>query len=95
MTRTTFHIDAAHPALPGHFPGNPIVPGVVLLDRLAAALEAELGASLRKLPQVKFMRPLKPGEVATLTIDSQPPSGKFVIECGGDIIAKGTFEVAV
>ncbi len=95
MTRTTFRIDPSHPALPGHFPGNPIVPGVVLLDRLAAALETELGAALRKLPQVKFMRPLKPGETATLTIDAQMPNGKFVIECGDDIIAKGTFEVAV
>lgn len=93
MTRTTFHIDATHPALPGHFPGNPIVPGVVLLDRLAAAIEAEWKTSLRRLPQVKFMRPLKPGESATLTIGGESPRGTFVIECGDDIIAKGTFEV--
>jgi 3-hydroxyacyl-[acyl-carrier-protein] dehydratase len=93
MIRTSFHIDAAHPALPGHFPDRPIVPGVVLLDRLAATVEREWGMRIAKLPQIKFLRPLRPGEVATLTIDGHAPHGKFVIECGDAIVAKGTFEV--
>lgn len=89
MIRTTFQIDPSHPSLPGHFPGNPIVPGVVLLDRLAAELELGLKKRMTKLPQVKFLRPLKPDERARLTIDG----GRFVIECGDDVVAKGTFEV--
>ncbi len=93
MITTTFQISTAHPALPGHFPGQPIVPGVVLLDRLAAEIERSVNARLRKLPQVKFMRPLKPGEGARLTLDYTAPSGRFVIECGDDVVAKGTFEV--
>jgi 3-hydroxymyristoyl/3-hydroxydecanoyl-(acyl carrier protein) dehydratase len=91
MINTTFQIDPSHPSLPGHFPGNPIVPGVVLLDRLAAEVERTLNAPLRKLPQVKFLRPLKPGESARLTIDAA--ARRFVIECGGEFVAKGTFEV--
>jgi 3-hydroxyacyl-[acyl-carrier-protein] dehydratase len=93
MIATTFQISTAHPSLPGHFPGQPVVPGVVLLDRLAAEVERSLNARLRKLPQVKFMRPLKPGESARLTLDFTAPTGRFVIECGGDVVAKGTFEV--
>jgi 3-hydroxyacyl-[acyl-carrier-protein] dehydratase len=31
-------ISADHPSLPGHFPGTPIVPGVVILDEILAAL---------------------------------------------------------
>ena len=61
MSRTHFHIDADHPALPGHFPGRPVVPGVVLLDRVAAAIERETGARVAALVQVKFIAPLLPG----------------------------------
>lgn len=39
--RTALRIGADHPCLPGHFPGRPVVPGVVLLDRVAALAERE------------------------------------------------------
>lgn len=66
-----FVIDAAHPSLPGHFPGRPVVPGVVVLDRVLAAAEALLGTSpdALRLPQVKFVRPLLPGEPARLRLE--------------------------
>jgi len=27
-----------HPSLPGHFPGNPVVPGVVILEEVLEAI---------------------------------------------------------
>lgn len=54
-----FTVPADHPCLPGHFPGRPVVPGVVLLDRVMAA--AGLGGAAR-LPSAKFLRPVLPGE---------------------------------
>ena len=38
-------IHADHPSLPGHFPGAPLVPGVVILDEVIAALENDAPAS--------------------------------------------------
>src|SRR4030095_8551398 len=50
--RATVRIPATHPALPGHFPGRPIVPGVVLLQCVLDEAERWLGKALdvRKVP---------------------------------------------
>ena len=66
-----FVVPAGHPSLPGHFPGRPVVPGVVVLDRVLAAAEALLGATPAglRLPQVKFVRPLLPDEPARLRLE--------------------------
>ena len=67
----TFTISFDHPSLPGHFPGQPVVPGVVLLDRVLDAIEADFGGPLPtpvRWPQVKFMAPLLPGEIASIEL---------------------------
>jgi 3-hydroxymyristoyl/3-hydroxydecanoyl-(acyl carrier protein) dehydratase len=61
-------IGEAHPSLPGHFPGRPIVPGVLLLAEVFARLaEAHPGFAVAGLQQAKFLRPLRPGEIMALT----------------------------
>src|SRR3546814_2617840 len=45
----SFVIAADHPSLPGHFPGRPLVPGVVVLDRVLDAIEAHAGVALGAL----------------------------------------------
>lgn len=85
-----FVVDHAHPALPGHFPGNPIVPGVVLLEHVVEAIEAAHGPlqSLR-LPQVKFLQPLLPGEAARVELDGAAPRWRFRVLRGGAVLASG------
>ena len=90
---TTFTITPEHPALPGHFPGNPIVPGVVLLDELAHALKAAHPAiQLSGISSVKFLSPLLPGEPCDIMLaQGRNHSIKFECRSGERVIASGSF----
>ena len=89
----SIRIASTHPALPGHFFGNPIVPGVVLLDRVAAALEKS-GTRLARVGVVKFLTPLKPEENATLAIARDGTRVSFRIDRDGTPILRGEGELA-
>jgi len=86
-----FSIPSDHPSLPGHFPGRPIVPGVVLLDHVLAAIEATHGdLPALRLPQVKFVQPLLPGEDAEIALDALPGARwKFRVLRGDALLASG------
>jgi 3-hydroxyacyl-[acyl-carrier-protein] dehydratase len=97
LHRLSFVIGADHPALAGHFPGNPIVPGVVLLDRVIEAAESWLNAPLavKTVGQVKFLTPLLPDQPASIELRHRPDELRFVIRCEAQalapVIAQGTF----
>ncbi|MEO6967820.1 MAG: hydroxymyristoyl-ACP dehydratase [Rhodanobacteraceae bacterium] len=86
-------IDATHPALPGHFPGNPIVPGVVLMQRVAAALSQWRGARIAGL-DVKFLAPLLPEQNATIELRDDAHRVRFAVTRGGAVLARGVLEPA-
>ena len=70
MSVARFTVPASHPSLPGHFPGNPVVPGVVLLAHVQAAIEATRGPlPALRVPQAKFVRPLLPGQAASIELE--------------------------
>lgn len=92
--RRALQIDAAHPAMAGHFPGNPIVPGVVVLERVAAALRAWRGERVEKL-DAKFVQPLRPGEAAMIALDADGARVRFeVTGVEGKLLARGTLLAA-
>lgn len=95
--RVKFRIDADHPALPGHFPGRPIVPGVVILDQVQQAIarsDIAINAPLT-LAQVKFLQPLLPGEDADIAFESTPRGWKFRVLRVDTLIASGDIAPAL
>jgi 3-hydroxymyristoyl/3-hydroxydecanoyl-(acyl carrier protein) dehydratase len=57
-----FHV--GHPTAEGHFPGNPIIPGAVLLREVVAAIATATCRLARssEVVSAKFHRPVRPGE---------------------------------
>lgn len=85
-----FIIPVEHPSLPGHFPGQPIVPGVVLLDRVIEAIEAGHGRlPPLRLPQVKFLKPLLPGQPARVELQGESPRWRFRVLRQDELLASG------
>jgi 3-hydroxyacyl-[acyl-carrier-protein] dehydratase len=88
-----------HPALPGHFPGNPVVPGVIILEEvLETLLQSEpTMISIVGAPVIKFHAPLRPDEEMTIRLEPYPPQGKtFICTTGSKLIATGlvTYQTA-
>ena len=82
-----------HPAFAGHFPGTPILPGVVLLDIALQAIADISGIALDtcEISSVKFLSPAKPGDELTIQ-HSRSASGtlRFDIVAGERKIASGS-----
>ena len=101
MTNAGIHreplcIDAAHPSLTGHFPGRPVVPGVVLLDRVLDATQRLPGlrTDVLRLPQVKFLQPLLPQQTAEIVLEQTASDAsntriRFRIEREGSLLVSG------
>ena len=83
--RARYRVTGDEPFLAGHFPGNPVFPGVLQLEALAQAGAIAVLADERyaqKLPlfggveDVRFRRIVKPGDVLELAVDIERLSGR-------------------
>jgi 3-hydroxymyristoyl/3-hydroxydecanoyl-(acyl carrier protein) dehydratase len=74
-----FSVDVAHPALPGHFPGHPVVPGALLLAEVLAGVSAELNRTVSQVKQVKFTAALLPDETATVDCEAGADELRFAV----------------
>ncbi len=89
----TLSVSADHPAMPGHFPGRPIVPGVLLLDLVVEDwLRQRPEAPLRGLSKMKFLSVLAPGErFQVVWGPDRAGKASFTASCGDRRLAAGQF----
>jgi len=64
MKQLTFSIPANHPSGAGHFPGNPIIPGALLLAEVLRCIEQSEGKQFKScnVKAAKFLHPARPGD---------------------------------
>jgi 3-hydroxyacyl-[acyl-carrier-protein] dehydratase len=90
-------IRADHPSLPGHFPAAPLVPGVVILDEvLAALIEWRENSQLTGIRTVKFLAPLKAEQRFTISLSAKNESAgeiNFCCRTKDRVIVEGRLEV--
>lgn len=92
-----FRLSAGDAAFAGHFPGDPVLPGVVQVDwaiRLAGVALGPLGA-FQGLDRVKFLQPLRPGDPVVLRLAPAGPGRiGFRYERDGAPASSGTLVFA-
>lgn len=102
---STFVVAQDHPAFAGHFPGRPILPGVVLLEaavrnwlqaaRSGASADDYSGGFACRINAAKFLSPVSPGETLTLRYSTMASgSTHFEILGAHRKVAEGTLALS-
>jgi 3-hydroxymyristoyl/3-hydroxydecanoyl-(acyl carrier protein) dehydratase len=85
--------DAGHPTAAGHFPGNSIIPGALLLSETLRAIEQtlDLDFSQGQPLSAKFLHPVRPGDTVSIEF-AEPKAGTIAFSCtvGATPVLSGT-----
>lgn len=93
----SFAVPQQHPCFPAHFPGQPIVPGALLMQWIFAQVRSQYpGHSIAGIRSMKFLKSLQPGDPCRLELKGDPASQRLNIACfcRSDLVCKGVLELA-
>ena len=91
------HVDASEAFFEGHYPGNPIMPGVLISEAvfqtgaifLTRLLAEELDSDpdmvpvLTKIVDARFRSIVRPGDDLYITVKLKEKAGRFIFMAGG------------
>ena len=82
MTALMVKFAVNHPCGAGHFPGNPIIPGALLLDEVLTRIAAYLATNnlVWQVKSAKFPQPVRPGDTVHINY-TQAENGEIRFEC--------------
>ncbi len=99
MKRAVLHVPLDHPCGPGHFPGNPIVPGALLLAETVRLIGAASGLCVDScaVKSAKFLHPVRPGDTVDIEFSMAASPGEFRFHCavGETRVLTGVMDVTV
>ena len=85
-----FTFPADHPTAAGHFRGNPILPGALLLDSIVLAVSHGAGTPSVSIQSAKFLRPVRPGDTLRITWENKGADTHFACSLvSGEIAVSG------
>jgi 3-hydroxymyristoyl/3-hydroxydecanoyl-(acyl carrier protein) dehydratase len=82
MKKLTLKLAADHPTAAGHFPGNPIIPGALLLAEVLRCIERAEGAQFIScnVKAAKFLAPARPGDMVEIEY-ARSAQGTLEFQC--------------
>jgi 3-hydroxyacyl-[acyl-carrier-protein] dehydratase len=103
--KATKRFSTEEPFLEGHFPGNPIIPGVLIAEALAQTAGIAIGGPgrnflLTAIRAMKFLRPVRPGEQIDLSAECLGEMNGLAqcavrATCQGQPVAEGQLVLAL
>ncbi|WP_157931339.1 3-hydroxyacyl-ACP dehydratase FabZ family protein [Mycobacteroides abscessus] len=84
-------VERAAAQLEGHYPGFPILPGVLLIDAVRQVAESAQGTRLRLcgIERARFVRPLLPGDEVELTVSVSSRTDRLIRALAKGVRADG------
>ncbi len=97
VERTILSFSPDHPAGAGHFPGNPIIPGALLLAETVCRISRAAGLCLDtcNVKSAKFFRPVRPGDTVEIEYSlASQQEVRFQCTVSGNKVLAGTMSAA-